>query len=947
MRGLSVLVLHANPEGNVERCIESLLESRGEGELSILVLQDGINAAPLSGGAQAPNVRFFPFPKQGLARTLSTGFHLAQNRDVLILDSRLCLLNPRGLAEIRKVTEDDKGVGIVGGKTLFPDGTIDSCGREVVWGLGLDPFHSRRGFGKGEGGEYSSVQEVDAVDGSLAYVRREVVDVLGELDDTWAEDEAGFLDFCLMARKEGFRILFHPALQGRWPEGNASRTVLGCAQKVGSSFTTRWYQKWGWNPFAPDLHRIRGNYGSTGICWRMGRPLQYSPGSQFPCVDVLLVTCNRLPLLKRTLAALGETRYPAFRVLVLDSGSTDGTADALREMEKEGVLPLEVYALPTDVGVPAGLNYLLTKSTAPLVARLDDRAIVPPEWLETLVPLFKEFPYSGVVGVKSVWAEDPRFIHSAFCWLYPRKTGHENTLDAGQVDCIARVNYVKSVCNLYRKEVFQRAGGFDLSFSPACLEDLDHQISVRREGYDILYCGFLPVRYQGEGFLKGETSSVRRGKLRIAEKWGEKALECLEKGLGLSDEKRILRHFPAEQDDGRKAGPVLPFREGEKASIIVLNHNKRDLTRKCLESLYRHTRFPFEVIVVDNGSTDGSLKALERRFPARWVSNHSNLGFARGCNQGACLAEGRILLFLNNDTVVTPGWLEGMVQALEGPHRPGIVGSRLLFRDGSIQHAGVVASFDQVPHHIYYRVPGDFPPVLQEREFQMVTGACLLIRKDLFQRLKGFDEGYENGYEDVDLCLRARGLGEKILYTGRSVVYHLEARTYGRFLKTRKNINRLKRSLSSGRLQMVPDDYQYYLEDRVEVWVRGEKRILSIPGISAPPNDLVERFTRLEEVACKAAAEGIFEKAAELFSILASMKPYDPKLWLALGKFQRKVGCVAGALSSFRKAAVLDPGGSRVALDARAQLKELFSNPFRENAGSPKPFAPANGMVSV
>ncbi len=222
-------------------------------------------------------------------------------------------------------------------------------------------------------------------------------------------------------------------------------------------------------------------------------------------------------------------------------------------------------------------------------------------------------------------------------------------------------------------------------------------------------------------------------------------------------------------------------------SIIIPVFNRAAFTRACLLAIERSVpteRVPHEVIVVDNGSTDETPHLLSSwvhsRAGARVVSLGQNLGFARACNEGARLARGQCLVFLNNDTLPTPGWLQKMLHLAENEARVGIVGSKLLFPNGRIQHIGVIFDQNKNPRHIYRGFRSDIAPARISREYQAVTGACLLVGRDLYEAVGGMDESYQNSYEDVDLCLKVRSRGYRVLVCADSVVYHLEGMSEGR-----------------------------------------------------------------------------------------------------------------------------------------------------------------------
>ncbi len=232
-------------------------------------------------------------------------------------------------------------------------------------------------------------------------------------------------------------------------------------------------------------------------------------------------------------------------------------------------------------------------------------------------------------------------------------------------------------------------------------------------------------------------------------------------------------------------------------SVIIPVWNRLEFTQHCLAALAAHTPYDlYEVIVVDNGSTDGTrgfLATLEGDVTV--IANPVNLGFARACNQGARAARGRYLLFLNNDTAPQPGWLEALLEAAARDPRIAVVGAKLLYPDDTIQHAGVALLRDSPypisPVHLHRLKPRDFAAADEEREVAAVTGACMLIRADVFREVGGFDEAYLNGYEDVDLCLQVRDRGYRVVYTPKSVVYHHESATPGRHARERENLSYL------------------------------------------------------------------------------------------------------------------------------------------------------------
>jgi GT2 family glycosyltransferase len=229
------------------------------------------------------------------------------------------------------------------------------------------------------------------------------------------------------------------------------------------------------------------------------------------------------------------------------------------------------------------------------------------------------------------------------------------------------------------------------------------------------------------------------------------------------------------------------MQENNKVSIIIPIFNQWSYTSSCLESIEKNTLYPYELIIIDNNSKDNSVNNLLNYKGIELIKNKINTGYAHACNQGAQVAKGELLLFLNNDTIVTRGWLVKMLECLSSNNKIAVVGSKLLFpQNNTIQHAGVVLH-GVLPGHIYYKEPGNLSFANIKKYYPAVTGACLLSRKKLFLSLGGFDEKFINGYEDVDYCLRVWENGYKIVYCPESTVYHYGSVSENRHLREKEN----------------------------------------------------------------------------------------------------------------------------------------------------------------
>jgi GT2 family glycosyltransferase len=225
----------------------------------------------------------------------------------------------------------------------------------------------------------------------------------------------------------------------------------------------------------------------------------------------------------------------------------------------------------------------------------------------------------------------------------------------------------------------------------------------------------------------------------------------------------------------------LPTSEAPLVSIVIPIHGKLAYTCACLASLAEHAGpTPFEVIVVDDDSPDGSAEALASVEGLRLLRNERNLGFVGSCNAGAAAASGRWLVFLNNDTVVTAGWLEALLRTFDDFADAGLVGARLVYPDGRLQEAGgLVFSDGSGWNYGRFGDPAD-PRYRYARQTDYCSGAAIAIAHELFERLGGFDERYAPAYyEDTDLAFKVREAGMKVICQPASTVVHFEGVTSG------------------------------------------------------------------------------------------------------------------------------------------------------------------------
>jgi GT2 family glycosyltransferase/radical SAM superfamily enzyme YgiQ (UPF0313 family)/thioredoxin-like negative regulator of GroEL len=610
-------------------------------------------------------------------------------------------------------------------------------------------------------------------------------------------------------------------------------------------------------------------------------------GAAVPQITVVIPTYNRRAILKKTLLAFAaQTLAPdLFDVIVADDGSDDDTLVMLQQFKAPFVL--RALALPHR-GANAARNEAIRQARGEIILITGDDMIPEPALAASHLKFHRQHPSESDALLGFIdWS--PEIAVTPFMkYIVSPEGGQQfafHEVRAGRADF--RLFYTSNL-SLKRSLLHKQPTLFDPDFTYPAYDDIELGYRLERQGLTLHYdrqavtTHYHPMtardfahrqRQAGrmavilarkhpelderllsiQEILQSRHPLTERhlnGLLAVLAECEKPALNTLGtvrmNGVGFDHMYIRTVLYPLYDNLLRSAYALGVWeaaaadRENSRthrdsveakayvASIIVPVFNKVELTQQCLVKLAEVTQdLDYEVIVVDNHSTDGTAEFLSRLGgDVQVIRNQENLGFAKACNQGARAARGRSLVFLNNDTIPLKGWLTALVQEVERHPDVAVVGSKLLYEDGTIQHAGVAFSRTTFsPYHIYRGLPADSPAVSRRRELQCVTAACMLVRRDVFASVGGFDEGYRNGFEDVDLCLQIHERGWRIVYQPESVLYHLESRTPGRKDHEGDNARRL---LERWRHKWwLPDEDTIYVTDGYAYRVMTERGLLS------------------------------------------------------------------------------------------------------------------------
>jgi GT2 family glycosyltransferase len=501
-----------------------------------------------------------------------------------------------------------------------------------------------------------------------------------------------------------------------------------------------------------ELSRLPGDLSLLGDYPTINNRLQ-SEIASFPrqpvITFVVTVSAGRNDLIETTLKSIRQQLYPRHEIYLLAESHLHAELKRLAANVFPNS-PVFLKGLDEGQNLAAAYNEVLNECQGDFIGFVSSSDTIARECTLEVVRLINESP-----EVQIIYSDEGRKAGEYAIRSF-RKPGWSR-------DLFLSFDYLRNFLCL-RKRAVVAAGGFSGSFE----NDTKYDLILRLIENNARVAHLPMVLYYEEVFRPLPLGYDAEQDLALRKK-------------------SLAAHFDrtgdkAEISDGIIRGSVRIQRQikpDSKISIIIPTRDKIDLLKRCIESIEQKSTFHnYEIIIVDNGSVEPATLAYFAENTFQVLRDDSEFNFSRLNNLGARNANGNHLLFLNNDTeVISPDWLEAMLEHSQRAE-VGAVGAKLLYPNGLIQHAGIVLGGPNLSAHInLFSEPyshGDYGLADVVRNFSAVTGACLMMRADVFREIGGFDEQLAVTYNDVDLCLKARDRNYLVVYTPYAVLYHRE-----------------------------------------------------------------------------------------------------------------------------------------------------------------------------
>ncbi|MEA5498217.1 glycosyltransferase family 2 protein [Limnoraphis robusta] len=469
--------------------------------------------------------------------------------------------------------------------------------------------------------------------------------------------------------------------------------------------------------------------------------------------------------LREAIQSVIDQVYPYWELCIADDASTRSSIQAILEEYQAKDSRIKVVFRTQNGHISASSNSALELATGEFIALLDHDDVLTPDALYEIVHLLNQHPEADMIYSDEDKLNEEGELASPFFkpdWCPDSFLSRMYTCHLG----------------VYRREFVNQVGNFRIGYEGS--QDYDLVLRITEKTDHIFH---IPkVLYHWRIHSESAASGTEAKPYAY-----QAAVKALQDAINRRGEKGVVQQVKGFPGHYRVRYEIKEYKQ---VSIIIPTRDLGEILDRCLESIFTKSTYPnYEVIVIDNGSVED----YTHQVIAKWSEKESSrfncyrldipFNYSKLNNYAVSQAKGDYLLFLNNDTeVITSDWIEAMVEQAQRPSI-GAVGALLLYPDDTIQHAGVVMGMRDVAAHSHQNCqasqPGYYGQIASMNNYLAVTAACLMCRREVFERVGGFDEQLAIAYNDVDFCLKLVQQGYRNLYLSHVLLYHDESKSRG------------------------------------------------------------------------------------------------------------------------------------------------------------------------
>lgn len=486
-----------------------------------------------------------------------------------------------------------------------------------------------------------------------------------------------------------------------------------------------------------------------------------------PKISLLVPTYNTpIDLLKEMIETVLNQSYGNWELCIADGSSPENKAREMIRTYSEQDSRIKVTYLDRNYGISGNTNKALELATGDYIAPYDHDDFLELDALYEIVKVLNHHRYDVI------YTDEDKFDMT-------RKTFEDPNLKPDfSIDLLRSHNYITHLF-VVRADIMRSTGGFHQEYDGS--QDYDMILRCIEKAESIYH---LPKIIYHWRMHSGSTAADPESKMYCYEA-GQRAIQDHLDRIGLPAKVTMIGkpHYGLYHVKYETPGNPL-------VSILIPNYENKDVLKKCIDSLYKKNNYQnFEVVIVENNSKSDEIfsyydelqKAHDNLRVVTWKGAEFNYSAIN--NFGVRYVKGEYILFLNNDTeVISPDAIREMLGCCMR-EEVGAVGAKLLYKDNTVQHAGVVIGVDDVAAHVFRGIGADAEGYMMRPlincDYSAVTAACMMTKKSIFEQVGGFEEDLKVAFNDIDYCLKVRELDKLIVYNAFSLWHHYESVSRG------------------------------------------------------------------------------------------------------------------------------------------------------------------------
>ena len=795
---VSIIIPVFNKVELTKNCIDSIYDNTTIDDYEIIVVNnnsiDSTADYLLDLSRKKRNIKIITNDK-------NVGFAAANNQAVkeavgeyIVLLNNDTVVKKNWLNSLVKIVDSDLSVGGVGAKLLYPDGKIQHAGVVYVknekTGNKIEPWHIH--YGKEEIPDVNIPMQYQALTAACMLIRKSLYNDVNGFDEIYWNGYED-IDLCMKIAEKGAKLIYQPecvvihheSQSGgeRFSKEDANKTIL--------------QNKWR-DTFQPDFILRSNGSIETNVSGKISPYVlkkenkNKRPGHH----SIIIVTYNSGETIKKCLLSVFKTMEIGDEIVLVDNASTDNTIQVVKQLI-QGRNNCKLIENNENKGFSEASNMGVRSSLGKNIVFLNPDTIVSSHWLSRMAYHLNKSPEVGAVGPVSNYAAGLQNLDKYIKGKFKKNQNIDEVATSiykWQKQKSVETKLLTGFCLMISYDILEKMTFLDPELFLGN-DDLDLSWRLSLHKYKLMVASDVFIYHEGQHSFKKAgvtlTSQLVQESTDILYKklqnyYGENKVPHPLNLWGIDWFRPSEATFISNENKINKSvnnlGQSAEIMEKvDIVSIIMLTFNALEWTKKAVRSILEHTRSPYEIIFVDNASSDGTksyLKKLTRKYDhISYIKNSRNMGFAKGNNQGVQKAKGKHVLLLNNDVLVSDGWLDRMLTLLRKDEKIGIVGPLSNYISGRQMIADVPYKSDED----YYKYATDLAKQYAGKSSprRRLAGFAMLMPTKLYRQLDGFDETFGSGnFEDDDLCLRTSQAGYALMVDESTIIHHFGSKSF-------------------------------------------------------------------------------------------------------------------------------------------------------------------------